>query len=136
MAGGWAQYGVRFAGSDGLKPLVGATAPLPSPSTTGGLRGVGARGGTLGFLGVGMSQAMELDAPLAGLVKNYDGLLNLVQVPLSRSPADPGSGEWSYTFPDLAPFAGAVRYCQLFVIDPGAPALVSATNGWRVEFGQ
>ncbi|HKB15495.1 MAG TPA: VCBS repeat-containing protein, partial [Planctomycetota bacterium] len=124
------QYGLGLPGSGGMIPTLGAAGPF-RPGQAADLRMTGGLGGVSAVLVLGTS---ELSIPILG-----GTLLALPQVAiplvLAGTPGVPGEG--SFTFPwVVAPgLAGQSAYCQVGVLDPGAPQSVAFSNGLRVTVG-
>lgn len=131
------QYGSGSPGSGGVRPLLGFRGPLRPGSSTAALRVCRGVGGGQAFVRIGAGPAYARGGPLPGLVSLHrPPYLPLATVPLGgpSGAAGAGAGELSLT-PFLAPLAGTHGWLQAFVLDPGAPGGVSATNGLELAFG-
>jgi hypothetical protein len=58
-----------------------------------------------------------------------------VRPPLGGAPGVPGAGSRSLVLPDLPGLLGFSFVHQAFLLDPGAAAGWSATNGLRITYG-
>lgn len=127
-------YGLGTPGSGGFTPR------LSSPQAWMGNAGFGFRidAGLGGAPAVVALSAGRTFLPLGGLDVLVDPLNLFVTVPgaLGGSPGVAGTGTAFVPFSTGAPhpaFAGFPFWSQAFVIDPGAPLGIAASQGWRAE---
>jgi hypothetical protein len=134
-AGARRQYGVGSAGSGGFVPVIGAAGPFRAGHAAE-TRVTGALGGTLGFYLFGLTEAAIPDAPLPGMslhVLPPWALMTLVgQGPYGH----PGEGWFSVPYVVDPSLAGVTIYKQMFLLDPGVPYGISASNGVAVTYGR
>jgi hypothetical protein len=135
LAGARRQYGVGSAGSGGFVPTIGAAGPFRSGHAAE-TRVTGALGGTIGFYLFGATEAALPDAPLPGMSLYVLPAWVLVALVGQGPHGQPGEGWFSVPYVVDASLAGATIYKQMFVLDPGAPYGISATNGVAVTYGR
>jgi hypothetical protein len=130
------QYGSGGVGLGGAVPVLGASGPLKPGSTTASLRVKRARGGSFGFLIVGL---LETDAPgFAGTSLYVLPPLTLVPFGLSGTPDAPGEGEFEFSLNSvLTTVAGLNVFHQYVLVDSAASSgSLIATGGLELQYGQ
>ncbi len=138
LAGGAAQqYGEGTAGTGGYVPLFGVQGPYHKNSLTLTKqlrRGVGG-GVALYAVGLAGAELPGFPTPFITTYVDPNALAALLTLPLDGVPGEPGGG--SFDFPvSVQPYlTGFAFWEQVFVIDPGAPELISASNAMFVQLG-
>tara|TARA_R110002096_G_scaffold100339_15_gene222468 strand:- start:9382 stop:12036 length:2655 start_codon:yes stop_codon:yes gene_type:complete len=129
------QYGNGVAGSGGIAPMLGANGPVVSSSANDKLRLVRGIGGGSTLLVFGLVEAAMPNAPLPGLTLHVGDPVLVLPPPLTGTPGSAGTGTLTLTLPNLAGIAGFTVVHQAFVLDPGAAAGWTATNGLAITYG-
>lgn len=135
--GGYFQFGEGAPGTGGVVPLFGLNGPYHVDSTevTTQLRfGVG---GGVAIYAVGTAEALLPAFPTPFITTYLDpaAVVALYTIPLGGAPGVAGAGEFDFTV-SVQPFlTGLAFYEQVFVFDPGAPELFSASNALFVQLG-
>lgn len=133
-AGGAKQYGAGTPGAGGAVPLLGASGPFRSGSTTATLNLVRTKGPAPTFIVVAGAQGFVPNSPLVGLTTLVDpaAFLALVQIPAVGSGV--GDGEWHLNINVDPGLVGNTFYHQVFVVDTWVSELVVQSNGLRISY--
>ena len=133
------QYGSGTVGSGNMVPLLGASGPF-RVGESAALLLRGALSQTASALVVGSNSTELAGFPFPSttiLVDPFAAGTVVVPVPVGGLPgATAGAGEWSVPVvvtPGMA--AASAFYHQVFVFDPGAAELFSASNGLLLDYG-
>lgn len=138
LAGGAAvQFGEGTAGTGGYVPLFGVQGPYhkDSPTLNKQLRrGVGG-GVALYAVSLAGAELPGFPTPFITTYVDPNSLAALLTLPLDGVAGEPGGG--SFDFPvSVQPYlTGFAFWEQVFVIDAGAPELISASNALFVQLG-
>jgi hypothetical protein len=131
------QYAYGFPGSGGVTPTLGAVGPFRAGAAIE-FRITGGVGGALCHFKISRAVASLANTPVLGVttwIDPGDPAFQIVPVILSGTPGVSGVGKATIPFTIPAGYAGLSEYFQAFLLDPGAPNGVSATNGLRIDFG-
>ena len=133
-AGSRLQYGEGSVGTGGMSPTLGAKGPFRVGETCE-LRVTGGLAATIGFVGYGVTSSNLSNAPLPGLTSYADPWLAFVAIATGGAQGNAGEGASVTPFVVPASAAGTTVYAQAFLLDLGAPTIVSSTNGLEIRFG-
>lgn len=134
-AGAIAQYGVGSAGKGDATPILGASGPLRSDSTTASLRLRRGLGASLVWLIVGASSVDLPGVPFPATHFYVGNVVHFLPIPLAGQPGAVGTGRFDIPIPMSSGFAGVELFLQGFVADPNVPPKASATNGLALTIG-
>lgn len=131
------QYGSGSPGSGGIVPVLGVEGPYNKDSATLTKRLRFGVGGGLALYAVSKAEAELPGFPTASITTHVDPgqLVLLAPIPLDGDAGVPGDGGFDYPV-QVQPFlTGQSFWEQVFVIDPGAPDLIAASNAVFVQLG-
>ena len=131
------QYGQGSPGSGGRVPKLGAQGPFRVGETIE-LHLNNAVGGSTGFLVHTSGEASLPGFLIPGdtlLVDPFASFVALFVHPVPGPAGVPGAGASELVFQAGPVLDGFDMYHQTYVIDPGAPGLLSSSNGLRLTYG-
>lgn len=131
------QFGEGAPGTGGVVPLFGVQGPYHKDSLTLTKRLRRGVGGGVGLYAVGLAGAELPGFPTPFITAYVDpgSLAALLVIPLDGTPGEPGAGGFDYPVAVQPFLTGFAFWEQVFVIDPGAPELLSASNALFVQLG-
>ena len=132
--GGLRQYSGGSIGSGGAFPLLGGTGPLTVGSSQATVRISRGVGGAVGVLGLGSAQTLQPGVPVTSVTLLVELPLLFAPILLDGPAGAAGQGDLELALPISPVLAGTSVFAQAFLIDPGAPDLISATNGVEASF--
>jgi hypothetical protein len=129
------QFGEGFPGTAGVIPVIGASGPPVSSSTSAELRITKAVGGGTCWVVFSNQEVALRNVPFPGMTLYVGNPIIVPNVPLSGAPGEPGAGEASIPLPKLPALFGLSFAHQAFVLDLGSTTLWSASNGMEILYG-